>query len=198
MLTQPSSAATQKDPTGMSKQSRPIRTVIMRGGTSRGLFIRSHDLPDDPDERDRVIMALFGTPDRRQIDGLGGADLLTSKLAIIAPSHRDGADVEYTFVQVGLENPTLDYNGNCGNISAAVGPYAIEEGLVAAVTPTTVVRIYNTNPQDPHSRSPRDTRWIARGGWRLRNRRRARTRCPNTLGLLRHGRLSLRMLLPDG
>lgn len=126
-------------------QSERIRTVIMRGGTSRALFVNEADLPVDRAERDKVILALFGTPDRRQIDGLGGADVLTSKFAMIGPPTRDDADVDYTFVQVGIGSPTLDYNGNCGNISAAVGPYAIEEGLVRASEPVTRVRIHNTN-----------------------------------------------------
>jgi len=122
-----------------------IRCTIMRGGTSKGVFVKEADMPADRETLDKAILALFGTPDRRQIDGLGGADVLTSKFAMIGPPSRDDADVDYTFVQVGIANATLDYNGNCGNISAAVGPYAIQEGLVRAVTPVTVVRIHNTN-----------------------------------------------------
>lgn len=129
----------------MSPEMQRIRCVIMRGGTSRGIFVRESDMPTDRAARDRTILALFGTPDRRQIDGLGGADVLTSKFAMIGPSSRPDADIDYTFVQVGIGNPTLDYNGNCGNISAAVGPYAIEEGFVRGVEPITPVRIHNTN-----------------------------------------------------
>jgi methylitaconate Delta-isomerase len=129
----------------MSPELQRIRCVIMRGGTSRGLFVRESDMPADAVARDRMILALFGTPDRRQIDGLGGADVLTSKFAMIGPPSRSDADVDYTFVQVGIGNPTLDYNGNCGNISAAVGPFSIEEGFVRVVEPITRVRIHNTN-----------------------------------------------------
>ena len=122
-----------------------ISCAIMRGGTSKGVFVKEADMPAARERRDKAILALFGTPDVRQIDGLGGADVLTSKFAMIGPPSRDDADVDYTFVQVGIANATLDYNGNCGNISAAVGPYAIQESLVRAVEPVTVVRIHNTN-----------------------------------------------------
>jgi 2-methylaconitate cis-trans-isomerase PrpF len=128
-----------------TSQAERISCVIMRGGTSRGVFVKESDIPQDREVRDRVILGLFGTPDKRQIDGLGGADVLTSKFAMIGPASRDDADVDYTFVQVGLGNATLDYNGNCGNISAAVGPYAIQEGFVRAQEPVTQVRIHNTN-----------------------------------------------------
>jgi len=119
--------------------------TIMRGGTSKGIFIREEDLPKDQVKRDKIILAVFGSPDVRQIDGLGGADVLTSKLAVIGPATRDDADVDYTFGQVSFEKPFIDYKGNCGNISAAVGPYAIDHGLVKAVEPLTKVRIHLTN-----------------------------------------------------
>src|SRR5687767_3067257 len=107
-----------------------IRTVFMRGGTSRGAFLRAEDLPDDPALRDALILGLYGSPDVRQIDGLGGADPLTSKVAIIGPASRPDADVDYTFGQVRVNEPTIDYKGNCGNMSSAVGPFALDEGLV--------------------------------------------------------------------
>ena len=129
----------------MNSQMTPFRTVIHRGGTSKGIFLMENELPKDQMQRDRVIRAIFGSPDKRQIDGLGGADVLTSKLAIIGPSNRDDADVEYTFAQVSFDSELVDYSGNCGNISAAVGPFAIDEGLVPAVEPVTSVRIYQTN-----------------------------------------------------
>lgn len=122
-----------------------IRAVIMRGGTSKAVFIKENDLPKDPELRDKVILAIYGSPDPRQIDGLGGADSLTSKLAIIGPPSRPDADVDYTFGQVSITDPKIDYSGNCGNISSAVGPYAIEEGFVRAKEPVTAVRIHNTN-----------------------------------------------------
>lgn len=124
-----------------------IPVVVYRGGTSKALIFRPENLPDDPGERDRTILAAYGSPDPRQIDGMGGADSLTSKMAIIGKSQRPGADVDYTFGQVSLFNATIDYSGNCGNISSAVGPYAIDEGLIPAVEPVTKVRIFNTNTQ---------------------------------------------------
>ena len=128
----------------MSDQRR-IPCVIARGGTSKGIYIKENHLPPAGPERDRVILNVFGSPDIRQIDGLGGADPLTSKLAIIGPPSRPDADVDYTFAQVSLKTPVVDYSGNCGNISSFVGPFAIDEGLIKAVEPITTVRIHNTN-----------------------------------------------------
>lgn len=128
-------------------QQRRVRCVLMRGGTSRGLYVMRNELPQDPGLRDRVILAMYGSPDIRQIDGIGGADSLTSKLAIIGPPSREDADVDYTFGQVSITAPFVDYAGNCGNISSGVGPFAIDEGLVDAVEPTTKVRIHQTNTQ---------------------------------------------------
>lgn len=122
-----------------------IPCVIMRGGTSKGIFLKSNHLPQDQEARDKVILKIFGSPDVRQIDGLGGADPLTSKLAIIGPPSRPDADIDYTFGQVSIDKPYIDYSGNCGNISSAVGPFAIDEGFVKALEPVTVVRIHNTN-----------------------------------------------------
>ena len=123
----------------------PIRTAIYRGGTSKGIFLHENDLPQDRKVRDRVILAIFGSPDPRQIDGLGGADVLTSKLAIIGPPSVPGADVDYTFGQVDIHKAYISYSGLCGNISAGVAPFAIEEGLVRAVEPVTKVRVYSKN-----------------------------------------------------
>jgi 2-methylaconitate cis-trans-isomerase PrpF len=122
-----------------------IRCFIVRGGTSKAVFLMDNDLPRDQHSRNTVIRAIFGSPDVRQIDGLGGADVLTSKLAVIAPPSRTDADVDYTFAQVGFDTDVVDFNSNCGNISAAVGPFAIETGLVRAVDPVTTVRIHQTN-----------------------------------------------------
>lgn len=124
-----------------------MRCAILRAGTSKGIFIHENDLPVNAEERDQTILKIFGSPDIRQIDGLGGADPLTSKLAIIGPSAHPEADVDYTFGQVSINRPLVDYSGNCGNISAGVGPFAIDEGLVKAVEPLTKVRIFNTNTQ---------------------------------------------------
>ncbi len=121
--------------------------TIMRGGTSKGIFLKEEDLPRDPLLRDRIILAVFGSPDIRQVDGLGGADSLTSKLALVAPSTESGRDINYTFGAVGIDKPFVDYSANCGNISSAVGPYAIDQGWVKAEGPFTIVRIFNTNTQ---------------------------------------------------
>jgi len=117
----------------------------MRGGTSKAVFLRGSMLPDDRHVRDAVILSLFGSPDPRQVDGLGGADLLTSKLAIIDPPTRSDADLDYTFAQVSITEPVVDYDINCGNISAAVGVFAVDEALIDIQEPTTTVRIHNTN-----------------------------------------------------
>lgn len=122
-----------------------IRCSIVRGGTSKGIYILENELPKEPECRKKVIQAIFGSPDPRQIDGLGGADTLTSKLAIIGPSQRKDADVDYTFAQVGIDKDIVDFGGNCGNISSGVGPFAIDAGLVKAEEPVTTVRIYQTN-----------------------------------------------------
>ncbi len=126
---------------------RRVRAVVMRGGTSRAVFFRLGDLPADPEIRDRVILSVYGggDPYGRQIDGLGGAASVTSKTAIVGPPSMPDADVDYTFGQVSVNMPLIDYGGNCGNILSAVGPFAIEEGLVRATDPITTVRIWQTN-----------------------------------------------------
>lgn len=118
---------------------------IYRGGTSKALIFRREDLPDDARQRDCVILCAFGSPDKRQIDGMGGADSLTSKVAIVGLSERTDADVDYTFGQVSITDAKIDYTGNCGNISSAIGPYVVNSRLVPAVEPITTVRIFNTN-----------------------------------------------------
>ncbi len=122
-----------------------LRCTIMRGGTSKAVFLREEDLPPQGEERDRLILRVFGSPDKRQIDGLGGADPLTSKLAIIGAPRVPDTDVTYTFGQVEIDHPHVDYKSLCGNISAAVGQYAIEAGMVPAIEPVTRVRAYTTN-----------------------------------------------------
>jgi len=122
-----------------------IRCCIMRGGTSKAIFFLKNDLPKNEELRDRIIRRVFGAPDVREIDGLGGADPLTSKVAIIGPSTRKDCDIDYLFGQVNMVEPMIDYVGNCGNISSAVGPFAIDEGLVRAVEPITKVRIHQVN-----------------------------------------------------
>lgn len=129
----------------MSPEVIPLRCSILRGGTSRGVFFIANDLPDERSQIEPVLLDVFGSPDVRQIDGLGGATSQTSKAAIIGPPSRDDADVDYTFAQVSVTHALVDWGGNCGNISAAVGPFAIDQGLVRAVEPVTSVRIHNTN-----------------------------------------------------
>ena len=124
-----------------------IRAVYMRGGSSKGLYLHKNDLPKDPEIRDRVILAAYGSPDsnRRQIDGMGGAVSTTSKVAIISASEDPEYDVNYFFGQVSIDKPIIDYKGNCGNISSGVGPFAIDEGMVPVKEPITSVRIYQVN-----------------------------------------------------
>lgn len=124
-----------------------IRCALLRGGTSKAVFLLENDLPKDLESRNRILRKIMGSPDPRQIDGLGGADILTSKVAIIGPRTRPDADVNYTFAQVDIHSEVVSYQGNCGNISAAVGLFAIDEGFVRAVEPRTQVRIYNTNTE---------------------------------------------------
>jgi len=121
------------------------KCTIMRGGTSRALFFLEKDLPPKGPERDYVLQRAMGKPDKFEIDGLGGGQLGTSKIAIIGPPSIPDADIDYTFVQVLIDHQGVDYQGNCGNISAAVGPFAIEAGFVKPVMPETSLRIHNTN-----------------------------------------------------
>ena len=119
----------------------------MRGGSSKGLYFLGSDLPNDKAMRDAILLASYGSPDSRQVDGVGGADPLTSKAAIVDLSQRDDADVEYTFCQVGIEDAAVSTGGNCGNMLSGVGAFAILRGLVKAIDPLTTVRIFTTNTQ---------------------------------------------------
>jgi 4-oxalomesaconate tautomerase len=122
-----------------------IACTLMRGGTSKGPFFEVRDLPKETALRDRVLLAALGSPDARQIDGLGGADSLTSKVAIVGPATRPDADVDYLFAQVVVNEARVDTAQNCGNMLAGVGPFAIERGLVRARDPVTPVRIHMVN-----------------------------------------------------
>ncbi|WP_342045663.1 2-methylaconitate cis-trans isomerase PrpF family protein [Bacillus sp. OTU530] len=124
-----------------------VPVVVMRGGTSKGVFLAFEHMPTNQLLWEDFLLDIMGSPDHRQIDGLGGANSLTSKAAIIKKSDLEGIDVEYTFAQISIENQMVDFKGNCGNISSAVGPYAIQQGLVPAKEPITTVRIFNTNTQ---------------------------------------------------
>ena len=129
--------------------ARPSQTAIpstlMRGGTSKGPFFLASDLPADAALRDRVLLAVMGSPDLRQINGVGGADPLTSKVAIVSRSSRPGIDVDYLFAQVSVDKALVDVTPNCGNMLAGVGPFAIEQGLIEARDPMTPVTIYMVN-----------------------------------------------------
>lgn len=122
-----------------------IPVIWMRGGTSKGGYFLASDLSADPGARDAVLLRIMGSPDPRQIDGMGGADPLTSKVAVVRRSARPGVDVDYLFLQVFTDRPVVTDAQNCGNILAGVGPFAIERGLVAAQDGETVVRIWMEN-----------------------------------------------------
>ena len=124
---------------------RAIPCMFMRGGTSRGPFFLLEDLPANPEVRDRVLLAAMSSPDPRQIDGLGGATTVTSKVAMVSPSQRPGIDVDYRFAQVWLDKAIVDTAPSCGNMLAGVGPFAIERGLVTAEADETRVRIFDVN-----------------------------------------------------
>ena len=117
----------------------------MRGGTSKGGYFLARDLPAETSERDAFLMRVMGSPDPRQIDGMGGADPLTSKVAVVSPSTRPGVAVDYLFLQVAVDQPLVTDAQNCGNILAGVGPFAIERGLVSASGDETRVRIFMEN-----------------------------------------------------
>src|SRR3954452_23660747 len=122
-----------------------IPCVMMRGGTSRGPFFLASDLPADPNQRDALLLSVMGAGHELEIDGIGGGHPLTSKVAIVSPSRVPGADVDYLFAQVKVEQRVVDTSPNCGNMIAGVGPFAIEAGMVPAQDGTTRVRIFNVN-----------------------------------------------------
>src|SRR3954465_517925 len=124
-----------------------IPVIFMRGGTSRGPYFKAEDLPQDAAARDRVLLAAMGSPDPRQIDGLGGADTLTSKVAIVSKSMRPGVDLDYLFAQVDIGKPIVDTAPSCGNMLAGVAPFAIETGMIPAADGETHVMIYNVNTE---------------------------------------------------
>ncbi|MBS5130815.1 MAG: 3-methylitaconate isomerase [Lachnospiraceae bacterium] len=122
-----------------------LPAIIIRGGTSKGIYLLEEDLPEDKGQWDSLLLSMMGSPDKKQIDGLGGAQSVTSKVAIVKKSAREDADVDYTFAQVSVDKNLVSYKGNCGNISSGVGPFAIERGLIQAEEGMTSVRIFNTN-----------------------------------------------------
>ena len=138
-----SRAVTRKRPLGQTA----IPCVMMRGGTSRGPFFLRENLPADDEAMKRVLLRVMGSPHVRQIDGIGGSDPVTSKVAIVRRSAHPGADVDYLFAQVFVDRALVDTSPPCGNMVTAVGPFAIEQGLVKATDPETVVRIWDVNTQ---------------------------------------------------
>lgn len=124
---------------------RGVRCIMMRGGTSKGAYFLAEDLPQEPRARDAVLLNLMGSPDPRQVDGLGGAHPLTSKVAIVSRSTLPGCDIDFLFAQVGIEKPQVDTTPNCGNILAGVAPFALERGLVKAGPVETRVKVRTLN-----------------------------------------------------
>lgn len=133
----------------MSEEYQQIKfpCVYMRGGTSKAVVFNRKDLPSDQALWPEIFLKVMGSPDAKQIDGMGGAAQITSKIAVVSPSSDPSYDVDYTFFQIGVDTPLVDDHINCGNISCAVGPYAVDEGMVPAKEPITVVRVFNTNTQ---------------------------------------------------
>jgi 4-oxalomesaconate tautomerase len=124
-----------------------IRCMLMRGGTSKGLYFVAADLPGQPEQRDTLLLRIMGSGHPLHIDGLGGAHPLTSKVAVVSLSRRDDADVDYLFLQLGVDQPTITDQQNCGNILAGVGPFAVERGLIkpGVDSTTTRIRMLNSN-----------------------------------------------------
>ena len=122
-----------------------IPCLLMRGGTSKGPYFLAEDLPADAEARNRVLVAVMGSPHIRQVDGIGGGDSLTSKAVVVSRSTRPGIDIDYLFAQVAVGRPAVDTAPNCGNMLSGVGPFAIERGLVRAEDPETTIRLFNVN-----------------------------------------------------
>ena len=128
-------------------QERKTAAVFYRGGTSKAVFFQPKDLPEDRDERDRILLHVLGSPDPygRQLNGLGGGISSLSKAMWVERSKRNDADIDYTFAQIAVDRPVVDYSANCGNMSSAVGQFAVEEGIYPVPDGDAVIRMYNTN-----------------------------------------------------
>ena len=129
----------------MEMSEKGIPCTWMRGGTSKGAYFLSKDLPTDKHERDRLLLSVMGSPDPRQIDGIGGADPLCSKVAIVAPSERENVDIDYLFLQVFVDQSLVSDAQNCGNILSGVGQFALENNLVQAQPTQTEIAVYMEN-----------------------------------------------------
>jgi len=124
---------------------KKIPVIYMRGGTSNGPFFDLRDLPSDPGERDKVLLAIMGSPDKKQIDGIGGASFVTSKVVMVQPSKREGVDVDYLFAQVFINEALVDVKPTCGNMMSGVAPFALEKAWVKMSEGNNVVKVYNIN-----------------------------------------------------
>ncbi len=136
-----------------------IPAAFIRGGTSKGVFFNECDLPKDRMAWDAIFLNVIGAPDpnRRQLNGMGGGISSLNKVMIVRPSNRNDADVDYTFAQIAADQPIVDYSANCGNLSSAIGPFAIDEGLINVDDGEPLVRLYNTNTSKiVHARVPVD------------------------------------------
>lgn len=174
--------------------------VFMRGGTSKAIMFHARDLPAARAEWDAIFLSAMGSPDPygRQLDGMGGGVSSLSKVCVIAPSARDDADIDYTFAQVQVREARVDYGGNCGNMSSAVGPFAVDEGIVRAADGETTVRIFNTNTQKIiHSTFPvRERRALVAGELAIPGI--AGTGAPIRLDFIDPGGATTGRLLPSG
>lgn len=133
-----------------------VRCLLMRGGTSKGAYFLAEDLPAEPAARDELLLRVMGSPDPRQIDGIGGGHPLTSKVAVVSPSDDPDADVDYLFLQVNVEEPVVSDRQNCGNILAGIGPFAVERGLVPpGEGRPRFASAWSTPVTGPRPRSPR-------------------------------------------
>jgi 2-methylaconitate isomerase len=179
---------------------RKFPAVFMRGGTSKAIMFHARDLPAARDEWDAIFLSAMGSPDPhgRQLDGMGGGISSLSKVCVIAPSQREDADIDYTFAQVQVKEARVDYGANCGNMSSAVGPFAVEEGLVAAADGDVTVRIFNTNTRKIiHSAfAVRDNRAAVEGALAIPGV--AGTGAPIRLDFVEPGGATTGRLLPSG
>jgi 2-methylaconitate isomerase len=182
----------------MSQRKYPA--VFMRGGTSKAIIFHAHDLPAARDEWDAIFLSAMGSPDPhgRQLDGMGGGISSLSKVCVIAPSEREDADIDYTFAQVQVKEARVDYGANCGNMSSAVGPFAVDEGLVRAADGEATVRIFNTNTRKiiHSSFSVRAARAVIEGEFAIPGV--AGTGAPIRLDFLEPGGATTGKLLPSG
>jgi 2-methylaconitate cis-trans-isomerase PrpF len=153
----------------MSQSFTPA--VFMRGGSSKGVFFHARDLPATPAARDNLLLSVLGSPDPdgRQLDGMGGGISSLSKAVIIGPPSRADADIDYTFAQVSVDRPVVDWGSNCGNLSSAVGPFAVDEGLVRVADGEALIRIHQTNTRKIiHARFPvADGKAVVTGGFAI-------------------------------